>query len=100
MQSLEIRQFKKGEIIAKELDECNEILFVISGKYNVGYDINRKTIYRKQFGCQTIIGAFQMNFNRRYQFYYKASKEMTCYSVSRRNWINLKKNYPSFCKLI
>jgi len=58
LQGLEIRKLPKGHIIAEELDECHEILFVISGKYNVGYDINRKTIYRKQFGCQTIIGAF------------------------------------------
>lgn len=58
MQSLEIRKYPKGHIIANELDECQEVLFVISGKYNIGYDINRKTIYRKQFGCQTIIGSF------------------------------------------
>jgi len=28
MHSLEIRHIKKGTIIARELDECNEILFV------------------------------------------------------------------------
>jgi len=47
LQSLEIRKLPKGYIIAEELDECHEILFIMSGKYNVGYDINRKTIYRK-----------------------------------------------------
>ncbi len=58
MQSLEIRKIQKGEIIARELDECDEILFVFRGRYNIGYEINRKYRFRKQFGCSTIIGAF------------------------------------------
>ena len=33
--------------IAKELDECMEILFVMEGRYNVGYEINKKAHFRK-----------------------------------------------------
>lgn len=58
MHSLEIRQIKKGTIIARELDECNEILFVYDGRYNIGYEINKRVRFRKQFGCSTIIGGF------------------------------------------
>ena len=47
MRNLEIRKIYKGDIIAKELDECNEILFVFQGKYNIGYEINRKNRFRK-----------------------------------------------------
>ena len=46
-QNLEIRKIYKGDIIAKELDECDEILFVFQGKYNIGYEINRKNRFRK-----------------------------------------------------
>jgi len=53
MQFLEISQILEGEIIAKELDECNEILFVMDGKYDIGYQINKKIRYRKQFGDST-----------------------------------------------
>jgi hypothetical protein len=53
MQFLEISQILEGEIIAKELDECNEILFVMDGKYDIGYEINKKIRYRKQFGDST-----------------------------------------------
>lgn len=58
MQNLEIRKIHKGEIIAKELDECGEVLFVMEGRYNIGYEINKKIHYRKQFGSSTNIGSF------------------------------------------
>jgi signal-transduction protein with cAMP-binding, CBS, and nucleotidyltransferase domain len=47
MQNLEVRLFKKGEMIYKELDECTEVLFVFSGRYNVGYELNKIRRYRK-----------------------------------------------------
>lgn len=37
MQSLEVRKIRKGEHFITELDECPEILFVMEGKYDVGY---------------------------------------------------------------
>lgn len=37
MNKLEIRMYKKNVIIASEMDECLEILFVESGFYKVGY---------------------------------------------------------------
>ena len=37
MESLQIRFFEKGEVIARELDECSEVLFVYHGRYIVGY---------------------------------------------------------------
>ena len=58
MQNLEVRLFKKGETIYNELDECTEVLFVFSGRYNVGYEMNKNRRFRKQFGPSTIIGGF------------------------------------------
>lgn len=40
MNKLEIRMFKRNVIIAAEMDECLEILFVENGFYKVGYQIN------------------------------------------------------------
>ncbi len=47
MHALDIRFIQKGEIIAKELDECMEFLFVMEGRYNIGYEINKKVHFRK-----------------------------------------------------
>ena len=58
MQNLELRLFKKGELIYRELDECHEVIFVFSGRYNVGYELNTVRRYRKQVGPSTVIGGF------------------------------------------
>jgi hypothetical protein len=42
MKNLHVRTYDTNQIIAKELDECLEILFVFTGKYNIGYEINKK----------------------------------------------------------
>ena len=81
MQNLEIRFIKAGQIIAKELEECNEILFVFSGFYNVGYEVNKKTYYTRQFGQSTIIGAYQVCFKKRFAFNYIAETDMVCYAI-------------------
>ena len=40
MKNLEMRIFNKDYLIASEMDECMEVLFVESGHYKIGYQIN------------------------------------------------------------
>ena len=58
MNSLEIRKFREGEIIANEMEECLEVMFMVKGRYDVGYEINNKMFFRRQFGQSTNIGGF------------------------------------------
>ena len=46
MRSLESRYFIQHDVIHKELDECHEVLFIMEGKYNIGYEINKKRHFR------------------------------------------------------
>ena len=46
MRKLEIRKFRAHEIILNELEECDEIIFVQSGRYAIGYEINKLKMYR------------------------------------------------------
>lgn len=73
MNSLEVRIYKKDYCIARELDECLELLFVEKGTYRVGYEVNNKLFFRKCFGMCTIIGGFQICYKKRFMFYYKVS---------------------------
>jgi hypothetical protein len=68
MQILENRWFSPSEIIYKELDEVQDMIFVQSGRYNVGYEINKQAKLRLQFGQRTVIGAFNITFNKRSYF--------------------------------
>lgn len=58
MNSLEYREFYKNQIIVHELEECDEMLFIEHGRYKIGYEINKKSFFRKQLGPQTIIGGY------------------------------------------
>ena len=47
MEFLEIRYYPQKQMIFNELDECLEIIFVEHGKYDYGYELNKKKIYRR-----------------------------------------------------
>ena len=47
MRSLESRYYIQHQVIYKELDECLEVTFILEGKYNVGYEINKMRRFRK-----------------------------------------------------
>lgn len=62
LKSMEARSFEAREVICKELEECNEIIFVQDGYFNIGYEINNTIKLRYQFGPRNIILAFNVCF--------------------------------------
>lgn len=96
MQNLEVRYFDSGDIIAYELDECLETLFVMSGRYNVGYEVNKMERYRKQFGPSTVIGAFEASFEKRFNFLFKAASNVVCHAVRKKQWNSIMRKFPAF----
>ena len=58
------------------MDECSEVLFVDQGFYKVGYQINNNDYYRKRFGMYTIIGGFNICYDKRLNFMFKASTDL------------------------
>ena len=81
---LQLRQFKPRELIQHELDQCLEILFVEQGKYDIGYEMNKKKMYRRQFGPSTILGGFQMCFEQRNRFVIRSHTEIQCYAILKK----------------
>ena len=94
MNLLEVRSFNKREIIANEMDESLEVLFVESGIYDVGYEINKKVFYERQYGTSTIIGGFQICYNRRYNFTFRAFTKMSCLAIRKQKFLTLLKKFP------
>lgn len=76
MNHLEIRFYKKNTVIAAEMDECTEVLFVEHGFYKVGYQINNQDFYRRRFGMFTTIGGFYISYDRRFNFMFKSSTDL------------------------
>lgn len=58
-----------------ELDNVNEVLFFHKGSIDIGYEINKKKIYKLRFKEPNVLGAFAVTFNRKAMFIIKAYSE-------------------------
>lgn len=65
LKSLEPRLMKKSETLYLELDEVNELLFIEKGEYDIGYNVNKTEKFKIRMGSKTVIGAFNICFNKR-----------------------------------
>ena len=57
--------YHKGEIIAYELDEFNEVNFCTRGEVVVGYEINHIKKYSLKLSNTVILGAYYVTFKRK-----------------------------------
>lgn len=62
------------------------MLFIVDGKYDVGYEVNKKPRKRAQFGPSTIIGLFEMAFQKRHLFTMYANTNVAAYSLRKKNF--------------
>lgn len=65
LRHLEPRVFEPKEIIYQELDNADEMYFVMDGRFDVGYTINKTAKYRLQFGDRAVIAGFNMVYHKR-----------------------------------
>ena len=72
----------------------------MSGKYNVGYEINKKRYFRKQFGPSTIIGAYNVFYNIRHLFIMKAHTEIISYIIRKEKWFAIMGQFEDYAKVI
>ena len=93
---LEPKPFEPYQCITNELDECLEIFFVLSGKFDVGYNINNRKFYRLRFVEGRMINAFNVHFDRRSEFMIRAFSFVNCFAYRKANWKQLMALYPDF----
>jgi hypothetical protein len=94
MNQIESTFYSPDETIANELDECLEVLFVEKGRYQIGYEINKQQFMCRQYGMSTIIGGFQVVYNIRFSFIYRAFTAMKCLSLRKQNFLKVLNNFP------
>ena len=86
-------RYEQGEIIYAELDDCDQVLFLLSGKYEMGYTINtfkKMKLRLPKFNQHSsmsehgdmclncIIGGFEVSYNRRCCYIYQCYQDMEC----------------------
>jgi hypothetical protein len=74
------------EIIYNELDDVEEVLFFEKGSYDLGYEINKKRIYKLRFKTDMVIGQFYCSFERKSMFICKASTDCYGFYIRKNHW--------------
>lgn len=100
LKQLEPIQIPSRETIHYELDEVNEILFIQRGDYNIGYEINKQEQFRLRLGQHTVIGAFEICFNKRQIFIYRTHSECEGFMIRKAHWKSLMDNFTEFFSII
>ena len=83
---LEPRIQQKNDIVFNELDEVNEVIFFMTGAIDIGFEINRKQAYVLRIDNNILIGAYNVAYNKRTKFIYKAYKECSGFMIRRIDW--------------
>lgn len=91
VRSLEASRYQQGYIFLHELDEVNEVIFIMEGQYDIGYSMNRRQKYVMRYG-KNHIGAYAVTYRCRSLFIYKASKDSTGYFIRKKNWQDIMQN--------
>jgi hypothetical protein len=73
--------YTSGTIIVNELDEFSEISFCMSGKCVVGYEINNRKRYCIKYSDNFVIGAYDLTFNKRSMFIWRAVSYIEGYFI-------------------
>ena len=94
--SLQTRYFDKGVYLAKELEDCQEILLVEKGYYKVGFQVNNTEYMPIMFGPSTRIGSYNVLYMVRYEFAFKTVTPMYCFSISIQSMNDIFDEVPQF----
>ena len=82
---LEPIKFSKDTILADELDEINQVIYLIDEYYHVGFSINRQPFFRLKMKNKDI-GAYYLTFDKQSSFIYKTIRDCWGYFIRRKSW--------------
>lgn len=95
---LEPRQFQAEEIIYRDLEEVDEILFVTKGEYTIGYSVNNQEKEKQALKMhdRTVIGDISLMFRRRSEFFYRAFTTLHCQAIRKHNYYEIMEKYNEY----
>ena len=62
LQALEPRHYTKGETIYHDMEEVDELIFVVKGEYAIGYTVNGKEFLALRLSARSCIGDYGIMF--------------------------------------
>ena len=86
LKCLEPRSQEKDQVVFRELDEVNEVIFFTKGCIDIGFEINRKINYVLRLDKDILIGAYNVVYNKRSKYNYKPERRCEGFSIRRLLW--------------
>ena len=84
--SLNPIHFKRGERILNELEDVNQVTFVMRGKYRVGYAVNFFECQKLELTKGSIIGGYECSYDRRSTYIFRAKTDLEGYFITKKQW--------------
>ena len=72
------------------------MIFIEKGKYDYGYEVNKKRIFRRRFGPSTIIGGFEMIKKTRHMFLIRAYTDISGFAIIKKDWDSIMSEFTHF----
>jgi CRP-like cAMP-binding protein len=98
MGSMEPRKFLKGEIIYHDMEEVDELIFVVRGEYAIGYTVNAREYLALRLSTKTVIGDYAVMFQKRSEFLYKVLFDMDCQAIRKGKFLEIADKYSFFAQ--
>lgn len=96
MQAMEPRHFNKGEIIYHDMEEVDELIFVVKGEYAIGYTLNSTEYLALRLSARSVIGDYGIMFHKRSEFLYKVLYDMDCQAIRKAKFLEISDKYSFF----
>ena len=78
--------FHSDKKIHSELEDVDMVIFVQTGEYAVGYEINYQESMKLKFNQTSVIGGFECSYNQRSIYIYKTRKVLKGYFIFKKLW--------------
>jgi hypothetical protein len=98
MTYLEPRRVNDQEIIYLELDDVSQIDFFLEGNIDLGYEMDKKKVFKLRFKKFNVIGSIYATFDRKALFICKAASICTGFMIRKGHWLRILQNYPDISK--
>jgi hypothetical protein len=89
LQRLEPRKYDKGEIILSELEDIEEMIFIVAGEYGIGYEFNKIECFGKKMGRKTVIADYYCMFKKRSEFVFRCFKPIDAFTIRKTHMMDI-----------
>lgn len=82
------------------MDDVNEVTFIEKGLYDIGYEINKQEIFKIRMPNRSVLGTFEVCFDKRMLFIFKTYSECKGFFIRKLNFQKLEQEFSEFYQSI